>query len=93
MNITPAGAAAFHNPNYTHVHKDQLVDGARGQSGEQRAKKGIYGMRFCKHCGTRWNRDVNAARNIRQVFQAMVPQPHERPKLFKHAGALDGAPP
>ncbi len=84
---------AFNNPSYTHVHKDQLAGGARGQSGEQRAKKAIYGMRFCKHCGTRWNRDVNAARNIRQVFQAMVPPPHERPKLFKHAGALDGAPP
>lgn len=78
---------AFANTNYD----DQLEAGARGQSGQQRAKNNIYSTRWCPHCKTRWNRDNNAARNIRQLWQIMVWNGQKRLKLFKHPGAYDAA--
>ena len=43
-------------------------------------------------CETVWNRDVNAARNIRQVFLHMIQHGNHRPEGFKHEGALDDEP-
>ena len=54
----------------------------------------IHGVRWCSHqnCTTRrWNRDVNAARNMRRVFLHMLENNLQRPAAFKHAGALDAA--
>ncbi|GMH66768.1 hypothetical protein TrST_g7481, partial [Triparma strigata] len=50
----------------------------------------IHGVRFCPHegCTTVWNRDVNAARNMRLVFEFMVRNKLERPASFKHLFAL-----
>ena len=80
---------AFADPTYN----DQLEAGARGecrQSG-QAAKNNIYGTLYCKHCNTRFNRDNNASRNIRQLGQGMVWNDQERQWQFKHAGAFDAA--
>ena len=41
---------------------------------------------------TRWNRDVNAARNMRQIFIHMITNNKSRPAPFKHPGALDSEP-
>jgi hypothetical protein len=60
------------------------------QSLRQQPETGLYGVRWCTDCKSLGNRDVNAARNIRKVFLAMVPRPHTRPAAFKHASALDG---
>lgn len=82
---------AFSDEAYV-TNNSELEAGNRGRctvSGQE-PKTGLYGVRWCTNCKTRWNREVNAARNIRQVFLAMVPQPHARPPAFKHASALDG---
>jgi hypothetical protein len=64
----------------SHFHQGQL--GGRGRSSE------IHGVRFCPHCSTVWNRDVNAARNMRLVFEFMVRNKLVRPAPFKHLWAL-----
>jgi hypothetical protein len=83
---------AFADPTYN----DQLEAGARGECWQSRqaAKNNIYGTRWCKHCKTRWNRDNNASRYVRQVAQFMAtyrPGNNRRPSQFKHPGALDAA--
>ena len=46
----------------------------------------IHGVRWCSHqnCTTRrWNRDVNAARNMRRVFLHMLEYNQQLPAAFK----------
>ena len=69
---------------------------AREKRGELRKRwtGDIHGVRWCSHqnCTTRrWNRDVNAARNMRRVFLHMLDNNLQLPAAFKHAGALDAA--
>jgi hypothetical protein len=47
----------------------------------------IYGVRRCEAAGCRktWNRDVNAARNMRKIFMAEATT-GTRPVLFTHQG-------
>ena len=61
-----------------------------GQSGGRKSSKEIHGVRFCPHenCRTVWNRDVNAARNIRLVFEHMAKNSKVRPSPFAHLNAL-----
>ena len=61
-----------------------------GGTGGRRRSSEIHGVRFCPHVGCRkiWNRDVNAARNMRLVFEYMVENKLQRPDPFKHIGAL-----
>ena len=54
--------------------------------------RGTSSNPWCPECETVWNRDVNAARNIRQVFLHMIAHGHSRPQGFKHEGALDNVP-
>jgi len=42
------------------------------KEGGRRNEFPIYGVRVCKHCRVRWNRDINAARNMRLIFLYMV---------------------
>ena len=51
-------------------------------------KKEIHGVRWCSQCKTTWNRDVNSARSMRQVFLWMLNNHLERPEPFRHVGAL-----
>lgn len=72
---------------------DKLEAGKRGDTHGRGRSGNIHGVRWCSHqnCTTRWNRDVNAARNMRRVFLHMLENNKERPAAFKHAGALDSA--
>ena len=74
---------------------DVLEPGKCGQSGQRRPINDIHGVRWCPHrnCTTRWNRDVNAARNMRQVFLYMLHNNQQRPRAFAHDGALSAPPP
>ena len=46
----------------------------------------FWALRTCRHmCLTLWNRDVNAARNIRNIFLHMNQNEGERPEVFKRA--------
>ena len=45
------------------VDNGVLVRGAR--------RSRIYAVKKCRHCFTRWNRDINAARNILRIYQSI----------------------
>jgi hypothetical protein len=68
--------------------KRDLLPGYKENSDGKKVE--IHGVRVCKNksCGgeTRWNRDINAARNMRQVFLEMLfktnkvrPEPYQSP--------------
>ena len=84
---------AFRDDTYVE-NRSVLEAGERGEcwQSEQAAKTNIFGLRWCPNCKTLWHRDVNAGRNIRQVFLEQSKPPHERRQTFKKDGALDGAP-
>jgi hypothetical protein len=47
----------------------------------------FWSLRICKNiCLTRWNRDVNAARNIRNILIHMAENQGERPDPFRRPG-------
>ena len=48
----------------------------------------MWTVKRCKQCHTTWNRDVNAARNMRLLYLHMLRNGTVRPSPFKHAGAL-----
>jgi len=81
-------AFAVRNPVYRSA--DKLLPGYTQRGPEGQARREIHGVRRCPHrsCGLTWNRDVNAARNMRQVFLHMLHNGKKRPPLFQHAGAL-----
>jgi len=70
--------------------RDKLEPGRSRVDGRRQ----LHGVRWCPHqdCRTTWNRDVNAARNMRQVFLHMLRHGHRRPAAFRHGGALDATP-
>ena len=70
----------------------RLDPGRCGNTHGAGASNDIHGVRWCPECETVWNRDVNAARNIRQVFLHMIQHGNHRPEGFKHEGALDDEP-
>ena len=51
-------------------------------------KQEIHGVRWCSQCKTTWNRDVNSARSMHQVFLWMLNYHLVRPEPFRHVGAL-----
>ena len=51
-------------------------------------KQDIHGVRWCSQCETTWNRDVNSARSMRQMFLWMLNHHLVRPEPFRHVGAL-----
>jgi hypothetical protein len=61
------------------------VPGKRANTFKQRE---IHGVRWCSLCETTWNRDVNSARSMRQVFLWMLNNNLVRPEPFRHEGAL-----
>ena len=48
------------------------MDGENTKRGKKKGCFPIYGVRVCKNCGTRWHRDINAARSMRLIFLHMV---------------------
>ena len=73
-------------------HSVKLLPGrARDVPGKQVGKfkkRDIHGVRWCSQCETTWNRDVNSARSMRQVFLWMLTHDLVRPEPFRHEGAL-----
>ena len=43
----------------------------------------FWKLRACKRCHKLWNRDVNASRNIRDIFMYMHRMGGERPRIFR----------
>ena len=74
----------------------RLDAGRCGDTHESGASGEIHGVRWCPECRKLWNRDVNAARNMRQVFLRMLahtdPSRPARPEGFRHPGALGSQP-
>jgi hypothetical protein len=48
--------------------EDELIPMRGERSASGRAGPSIHAVRRCQECGTIWNRDVNAARNIARMF-------------------------
>ncbi len=46
-------------------------------------KKRYFAVKHCTCCDTTWNRDINAAWNIRGIFLHMYANGGKRPKLFQ----------
>jgi len=69
---------------------DKMVPGKCGKTHGRGKKSEIWAVKWCPHrnCLTRWNRDVNAARNMRQIFLTMLYNGQVRPPPFKHPKAL-----
>ena len=70
----------------------RLDAGRCGDTHESGASGEIHGVRWCPECRKLWNRDVNAARNMRQVFLHMLAHGLSRPEGFRHPGALGSQP-
>ena len=73
----------------TTAKKKELEAGKRGRctvSGQE-PKTGLQGVRWCRHCKTRWIRDVQHPAGFPGHGAAPPPT---RADAFKHAGALDG---
>ena len=62
-----------------------VVRGMRRHAGPERCE--IWGVSYCTVCDTTWNRDVNAARNMRRLFLWMVEHNLVRHPHFQHNGA------
>ena len=72
-------------------HSLKLLPGRAREPGKRAntlKKKDIHGVRWCSQCKTTWNRDVNSARSMRQVFLWMLNYHLMRPEPFRHVGAL-----
>ena len=74
------------------AHSLKLLPGrardVRGKVDGTLNKRDIHGVRWCSQCKTTWNRDVNSARSMRQVFLWMLNHGLVRPEPFRHVGAL-----
>ncbi len=92
-------APLFTAPRALHLaalQQVRLYREVQGEQGQARAwtlaRRGTFathGVRWCPHqsCEKTWDRDVNAARNMRQVFLYMLRNGHRRPTAFQHEGA------
>ncbi|BDA45239.1 hypothetical protein COCOBI_07-0260 [Coccomyxa sp. Obi] len=60
------------------------LEGVRSEVMEREriVKRGIHAVKVCRHCSTTWNRDLNAARNIRHVFER-IRESGVRPEVFR----------
>ena len=57
------------------------------------AANNSWAVRRCFLCERIWNRDVNAARNIREIFPDMLHHHGRRTPGFEHPGAFSNPPP
>ena len=57
---------------------------AQGQERFEAAerRRDIHAVKVCQHCSTTWNRDVNAAKNIRAIYEALA-RGEGRPQAFE----------
>ena len=72
-------------------HSLKLLPGRAREPGKRPntfKQREIHGVRWCSQCKTTWNRDVNSARSMRQVFLWMLNNNLVRPEPFRHEGAL-----
>ena len=49
----------------------------------------LYAVKQCQHCLTKWNRDVNAARNIRRNGLAMLNHVPKHPLFNRYTHQAD----
>ncbi|KAJ3090424.1 Acyl-CoA-binding domain-containing protein 5 [Quaeritorhiza haematococci] len=69
-----------HEIRLEHLHE-------KGDDGPARKGSKIWAVQLCPVCGTVWDRDVNASRNIRDVGLYMIKHNGERPYAFKRPPA------
>lgn len=60
-------------------HRMKNVEDRPGAGGH---KERIHALVKCDHCSTVWNKDVNGARNMRNLFIYMAMNGNERPIAF-----------
>jgi hypothetical protein len=77
---------AFNDELSLKKQQKPVVRGRKRQTDPERRE--IWGVSYCTVCGTTWNRDVNAARNIHRLFLWMVEHNLVRHTNFQHNGAL-----
>ena len=63
--------------------KEEAKEGGAGSGGERGVRSEIHGVRVCSNCRMTWNRDVNAALNMRAVHAHMNAHDGERPARFR----------